>query len=298
MRIFRRATLKGFWSFLNKNAKKVVFPALLLLSGCASLLNATIPENGLTIRKNIAYGEDARQRLDIYAPQGARDLPVVVFFYGGSWRDGSKSIYPFVAATLARKGNIVIVPDYRLYPQVEFPAFLQDCAKAVAWTENHLAGLGGDPRRVFLMGHSAGAYNAVMLGVDPVFLREAGVRRSAIAGIIGLAGPYDFLPITGNDIKPIFASVGDGPASQPITYVEGHAPPMLLLAGSADKTVLPRNTKALAAKIRAKGGSVESEIFPGVNHIGLVIAIAPIFQGKAPVLARVEGFIRSVRATP
>jgi len=190
------------------------------------------------------------------------------------------------------------VPDYRLYPEVRFPTFLEDCALSVAWTQHHLDEIGGDPEKVFLMGHSAGAYNAVMLGLDPRLLAGAGTSRARIAGVIGLAGPYDFLPITGEDIKPIFATVGDGPESQPVFYVDGHAPPMLLLAGSADETVLPRNTLSLAAKVRAKGGEVEIRIFPGIGHIGLVTSMAPIFQGRAPVLDNVERFVRSHRAAP
>ncbi len=261
----------------------------------AQILNSTISRSGLTVTHDVAYGALPRQKLDIYRPAGVGFAPVVVFLYGGGWNSGDKAMYPFVAATLARQGNVVVVPDYRLYPEVRFPAFLQDCAKAVAWTQVHLHEIGGDPQRVFLMGHSAGAYNAAMLALDPFYLQAAGTSREKIAGVIGLAGPYDFLPITGADVKPIFATVGDGPESQPITYVDGHAPPMMLLAGSADTTVLPRNTLSLAAAIRAKGGQVEARIFPGVKHIGLVIAIAPLFQGKAPVLPMVDAFIRSHR---
>jgi acetyl esterase/lipase len=216
---------------------------------------------------------------------------VIVFFYGGSWREGSKSIYPFVAATLARRGNIVVVPDYRLYPNVQFPAFLHDCAQAVAWTQQHLTELGGDPHRMFLMGHSAGAYNAVMLGLDPTYLAAVGVDRARLAGIIGLAGPYDFLPITGEDIKPVFATVNDGPQSQPITYVDGKNPPLLLLAGATDTVVKPRNSTALAAKVRQFGGAVETKVYPGIGHIGLVLSIAPAFQWLAPSLRDVTAFL-------
>ena len=266
---------------------------LLSLSACtpAQLLNATISRSGITVTHNVAYGTSPREKLDIYRPDGSSNTPVIVFFYGGSWNSGSKAMYPFVAATLARRGYAVVVPDYRLYPEVRFPAFLEDSAKSVAWTQAHLAEIGGDPSRVFLMGHSAGAYNAVMLGLDASFLKAAGSNRDSLAGIIGLAGPYDFLPITGEDIKPIFASVNDGPESQPISYVDGHAPPMLLLAGADDTTVFPKNTISLAARITSKGGSVQSHVFPGLGHIGLITAIAPIFQGRAPVLATVTDFI-------
>ncbi len=290
----RTTPLSKVFCFFSSE-KKAFLALTLALSACspANLLNATISRSGLTVTKDVAYGPGPRDRLDIYRPAKGRDQPVIVFLYGGSWNSGSRRIYPFVAATLARRGNVVVVPDYRLYPQVQFPAFLQDCARAVAWTAGHMNDLGGNPDKLFVMGHSAGAYNAAMLGLDPEWLRQAGFSRDRLAGVIGLAGPYDFLPIVDPEVKAVFAPAGDGPATQPITYVDGHAPPMLLLAGSADTTVKPRNTLSLAAAIRAHGGSVQDKIYPGVAHIGLVIAIAPIFQGKAPVLNDVEAFVQS-----
>ncbi len=265
------------------------------LAACspAKLLNATISRAGLTITHDVAYGPNPRERLDIYRPSAAGPAPVIVFLYGGAWNSGSKATYPFVAATLARRGNVVVVPDYRLYPAVRYPAFLQDCAQAVAWASAHMAQLGGDPARLFLMGHSAGAYNAVMLGLDAGLLQAAGTSRDRLAGVIGLAGPYDFLPMTGADTRAVFGPAANDPRTQPITHVDGHAPPLLLLAGSADETVRPRNTLSLAARVRASGGAVQSRIYPGVGHVGLVIAIAPLFQGKAPVLDDVEAFVQA-----
>ncbi len=184
-----------------------------------------------------------------------------------------------------------MVPDYRLYPQVQFPAFLADCAAATAYVFAHLDRIGGDPDRVFLMGHSAGAYNAMMLALNPQYLAAAGTSRDRLAGAIGLAGPYDFKPLEEPDVRAVFAPIGDGAVGQVITFADGHAPPLLLLAGTADRQVKPRNTEALAARVREAGGKLEEKLYPGVGHIGLVIAIAPIFQGKAPVLADVEAFI-------
>ena len=269
--------------------------SLLTLARCspADLLNATVSRSGLTITHDIAYGPGPREKLDIYRPANAANLPVVVFFYGGRWSFGSRSTYPFVAATLARRGNVVIVPDYRLYPEVRFPAFLNDCAAAVAWTSAHMAEFGGDPKRLFLMGHSAGAYNAAMLAVDPALLEAAGTSRARIAGFIGLAGPYDFLPLTDDDVKDIFSPANDGPASQPVTYVDGHAPPMLLLAGTDDTTVRPRNSLSLARHVQEKGGEATVKQYKGLAHIGLVTAIAPLFQRRAPVLDDIETFIQA-----
>jgi len=155
----------------------------------------------------------------------------------------------------------------------------------------HARELGADPARIFVLGHSAGAYDAAMLALDPRWL---GADRSRLAGVIGLAGPYDFLPITDPDVIPVFAPVNDGPASQPITYVDGSNPPMLLLAGTADQTVNPRNTERLAARIREKGGPVQSKLYPGIGHIGILTAFAPLFQGRAPVLEDVWRFIAAM----
>ena len=224
---------------------------------------------------------------------GGGAVPVVVFFYGGSWNSGSKAIYPFVAATLARAGFVVVVPDYRLYPQVKYPDFLRDCARAVAWVQGHRDRTGGGP--LFLMGHSAGAYNALMLGLDPAWLDEAGGHYRDLAGVIGMAGPYDFLPITDPEIMPIFPDAG--PATQPITYARGDGPPLLLLAGTADRQVRPRNTQRLAAKVAADGGQVQAIYYKGLGHIGLVTAIAPAFQWRAPVLRDVVAFLRHTAVT-
>jgi acetyl esterase/lipase len=272
---------------------------LLSIAGCApvDLLNATIPTGGVTIIHNIAYGPGPRQMLDLYRPDGKPTgpggrFPVVVFFYGGSWRDGSKADYLFVAAALARRGILVMVPDYRLYPQTMFPGFLDDCATAVAWSEAHAADYGGAADDLFLMGHSAGAYNAVMLALDPAYLAAAGTSRDRLRGVIGLAGPYDFLPIVDPLVIAVFGSA-DNPATQPISYVDGRNPPLLLLDGSDDTTVLPRNTLALAAKVRAAGGPVQDKIYPGIGHVGMAIAFAPLFSGRAPVLPDVMAFIHA-----
>ncbi len=268
-----------------------------LVSGCApvDLLNATIPSAGYTVTRDIPYADGPRHGLDIYRPDTPGPYPVVVFFYGGSWRDGSKQDYKFVAASLARHGILTVVPDYRVYPEVKYPGFLQDGAAAVAWTFAHVADYGGDTARLFLMGHSAGAYIAVMLALDPAFLAADGIDRDRIAGAIGLAGPYDFLPIEDPDIIPIFA-VPDQQATQPIDHVDGRNPPLFLADGSDDTTVLPRNTTRLAAKVRGAGGPVIEKIYPGVAHVGMVISIAPLFRSKAPVLDDVLAFIRQTGA--
>jgi acetyl esterase/lipase len=266
-----------------------------LLARCAPVdaLNATVPLDGLTVDRDVPYAPGPRGGMDIYRPTHATGpLPIVVFFYGGSWQDGRRQDYKFVAADLARRGMVVAVPDYRLFPEVRFPSFLQDGARAVATVRRDATRWGGDPTRLILAGHSAGAWIAAMLALDPQWLHAAGDSRDHIAGMVGLAGPYDFLPITGPDIKQIFAPAdADLSTTQPIDQVDGHNPPMLLLAGDDDTTVYPRNTLALAARIRAAGGPVEAKTYPDLAHIGIVISLAPIFQFRAPVLDDMSRFI-------
>ncbi len=254
-------------------------------------MNATTRTSDLDVTSDVPYAPGPRRSLDIYRPRQGKMLPIVIFLYGGSWREGDKDTYPFVAAPLARRGAVVLVPDYRLYPEVRFPAFLEDNAKAVAWAIAHAASLGGDPRRVFIVSHSAGAYDAAMLALDPKWLAAEGVDRRSLAGVVGLAGPYDFLPIVDPEIQPIFASVNDGPASQPINFVDGHNPPMLLLAGDADTVVLPRNTTALAARIRMAGGPVSDKLYAGANHIDVIAAFSTLFRDRVSVLGDVWAFI-------
>ena len=253
--------------------------------------------------RDIPYGPgplaaDPRRVLDVYPPNDRPGpLPVVVFFYGGSWEFGRRQDYLFVAAALARRGMIVVVPDYRVYPQVHFPGFLQDAAQAVAWTLGSAASWGGDPHRVFVVGHSAGAWLAAMLALDPQWLAADGIDRDRIAGTVGISGPYDFLPIVRPDIQRVFASAdSDLRVTQPIDFVDGRNRPMLLLHGLADTTVEPRNTTALDSRIMAAGGPVQMRLYPGIGHIGAITAFAPLFRtgpldNGAPVLADVTAFV-------
>lgn len=277
----------------------IAVAAALFLAACSPLqaLNATISERDVTVVRDIAYetgplAGNPRLRLDVYRPSRAGGkLPVAVFVYGGSWEFGRRQDYPFVALELARRGIVVMVPDYRVYPEARFPDFLDDTAHAVAFAHRTAASWGGDPRRVFVVGHSAGAYNALMLALDPHYLAAAGDSRDAIAGTVGISGPYDFLPIERPDIRAVFASAPDLSVTQPIGYADGRNRPLLLLHGTADETVLPRNTEALAARVAARGGPVAMKLYPGVGHIGIVAAFAPLFRDRAPTLDDVARFV-------
>ncbi len=257
----------------------------------SALLNATVPRGDVELRRDVAFGEGPRRTLDVYRPShAAAGVPLVVFLYGGSWKGGSKDTYPFLARTLAARGAVVVVPDYRVYPEVQFPAFLQDNAAATSWAFAHAADLGADPRAVFLLGHSAGAYNAAMLALDPEWLEAVGIDRRRLAGVVTLATPADFLPSHDPDVIPVFGP-DNTPAHQPLAYADGQNPPLLLLHGDADTTVKPRNTATLAAAITQHGGPVESKFYPGLGHIGIITAFAPLFSGRAPVLDDVGRFI-------
>ncbi len=266
----------------------------LLAAACSPLgvLNGMAPKR-LSAR-DIPYGSGPRRMLDVYVPDRADGrAPVVVFFYGGSWDSGTKSDYRFVGGALAARGFVTIIPDYRVYPEVRFPAFLDDCAAAFAWACAHAGDYGGEP--MFLMGHSAGAYNAAMLALDPSYLARAGASRP-LAGTVGIAGPYDFLPVGTAELKAIFGQPPTPPNTQPINHVSGHNAPMLLLAGASDTTVLPRNTRRLAARIRAAGGPVQSRIYPGIDHREIIGAMGTPFRFLAPTFRDSTEFIAATAA--
>ena len=245
------------------------------------------------IAADIAYGDGPRRRLDVYAPVRANKgpLPVIIFIYGGSWANGMREGYGFAARALAAGGFITIVPDYRLVPEVYFPGFVEDCAAAVRWARAHAKDYGGDPDRIVLVGHSAGAYNAAMLALDPEFL---GGDRAAIKGFAGLAGPYDFLPLDGAISTTTFGRWPRPEETQPIHYADASAPPMLLLHGQEDDTVWPKNSINLDRKLRSVGVPSQLKIYPDLGHVGIVTALAKPFRGKAPVLADITAFAHRV----
>ncbi len=249
------------------------------------------------VERNASYGAGRRQRLDVYAPTPATGpLPLLVFIYGGSWDSGSKDDYGFLGAAFAAQGFLTVIPDYRLVPGIRFPSFIEDCAAAVRWTEQNAARLGGDPRRIVLVGHSAGAYNVMMVALDAHYLRDAGVDARAIRGIAGLAGPYDFLPFDVDSTRNAFGQAPDPQLTQPVHFARGDAPPMLLLWGEDDTTLGPRSLESLARVQRAAGGAVETKTYPGIDHVEIMLAVSRVFRRKAPVLADVTAFARRVTA--
>jgi acetyl esterase/lipase len=266
-----------------------------LLAGCSATgaLNSLVPADTYRLQTDIAYGDESRQRLDVYRPltTGAA-TPLVVFFYGGSWTRGERADYRFVGEALASAGIVTVVADYRLSPQVPWTTILADCALATAWAFRQAAELGASPRRVHLMGHSAGAYNAAMLALDPRWLARVRHQPGELAGWVGLAGPYDFLPISDPDTRRAFGAPETPADSQPVVHVSAGAPRCLLLAPREDRTVDPvRNTLGLAERLRGAGAPVRSQLLEGVNHVTIVAALAPPLRRLAPVRDEVVRFL-------
>lgn len=284
---------------MNRSSLKLLVAAPLLvmaLAACSPLtaLNALSPGGDAERTTDLAYGDGPRRKLDIYRPLNAHGpAPVVVFFYGGNWVAGERADYAFVGRALASRGIVAVIADYRLYPQVSYPDFLRDAAQAVAWTRREVARYGGDPQRLYVMGHSAGAYNAAMVALDGRWLAEQGMAPSDLRGWIGLAGPYDFLPIENPTTRPVFHFPDTPQDSQPVRHVTAAAPPALLIAARKDKLVSPtRNTGALAAALRAQKVPVQEIYYDKVSHTTLVASIAAPLRWLAPTLDDVAAFVR------
>ena len=281
---------------------RLLAPLLLLM---ASLLSACSPATaynrlalfsagGLQVTRDQAFGDDPRLKLDVYAPRaGGAAKPVLVFIHGGSWSSLNKETHAFVGAAFADEGFVTVVPNYRLVPQVRYPGFLQDNARAVRWARDNARRFGGDPERMVIVGHSAGAYNAAMLALDPRWLEAAGVPKSAVKAWAGLAGPYDFLPLDDPSTIAAFGQAPDLPDTQPINHAGRADPPTFLATGTDDTTVEPRHTRVLAAKLQAAGVPVETRFYPGVGHVGVATALGPLFRGRAPVRRDLTSFLRA-----
>lgn len=257
------------------------------------LINAVIPKDGgsAKVARNLAYGPDPRHRLDIYAPKRRQGpLPVVFFIYGGSWMDGDRTNYDFVGRALAAQGFVTVIPDYRLLPTVEYPAFLEDCAEAFAYAVDAVGQYGGDASRIALAGHSAGAYNAMMITLDPKYLKARGLL-DRVKAVAGLSGPYDFFPFDGRISIRTFGAVRNPKATQPVNHVADDLPRMWLATGDKDTLVYPRNTVALSKLLREQGIPVIEKHYETLGHPGTLMALAKPLRGMAPVLADMTAFL-------
>ena len=271
-----------------------VFSAL-IITGCTQVgvgvANIPAHFSDIEIKKDVAYGDQDWQKLNLYIPNKmeTKNSPVIVFFYGGRWTDGSKNMYSFVGQAFAEKGYIVVIADYSKYPNVKFPVFVEDGAKAIAWTHSNIANYGGNPENLFVSGHSSGAHIGALVTADERYLKAEGKSTNIISAFAGLAGPYDFVP-DAEDLKDIFGPPSNYPQMTVTTFIEGSEPPMLLLWGAKDEAVWERNIKLLSEKIEKENGSVETKIYPNLDHVGIISSLTWFMRNKAPVLNDVTTF--------
>lgn len=292
---------------MNMKAGLVVLSVLLaagLLAACSPvrILNALTPSYTFSLFAGIPYGAGERHVLDVYLPtrvlrhwpaDASAGAPVVVFFYGGSWQSGERNDYLFVGEALASRGFVAVLPDYRTYPATTFPGFIDDAAQAVAWAREHAVAFGGDPRRLFLMGHSAGAQIAALLATDGSYLAAREMSKSDIAGVIGLAGAYDFLPLRDTTLERIFPQEARA-ASQPIRFIEGTEPPMWLAVAENDTVVEPGNTTRFARALQDRGDTVVVMRYGNVSHASIVGVLGAPLRRVAPVLDDLSAFVDRV----
>ena len=285
----RRTALAGLLAALGAGCGKLAFMA------------ANFPAAFGAYRRhaNIAYGAQTRQRLDVYVPDAPAShdataplRPLVVFWHGGRWSFGDKADYRFVGAALAELGCVAVLPNYRLYPDVKMPGFMDDAARAARWAVAHAGDYGADANRLYLMGHSAGAHLAALVTLDSRYFAADGRAPPFIAGVIGLSGPYDFLPLKEADVQDMFGPPPNYPQSQPINFVTAGAPPMLLVHGLKDETVRPKNSVNFAAALRAAGVPVTLKLYPDLVHADTVAALSLPARRRAPTLADVAAFLR------
>ncbi len=282
--------------------KQVKLPAmvllvLLIIAGCGAMkatdvLNFVLPSSGYEL-KQVAYAADARQTMDVYLPKQASNKLPIVFVYGGAWREGNKADFAFVAHALTGLGHPVIIPDYRLYPAVRFPAFIEDVADAIHYTEQHATTLLGKPLQGYiLMGHSSGAHTAALLATSDHWLRACGVK-ARLAGLIALAGPYD-LPLDDPEVTPVFPNA-DPASVKPVRNVHTGMPPVLLLHGEDDQRVFPLHTLRFAEALRQSKVPVQMKLYPGVDHVQIIGSLAAPLRLLSPAYADVRQFLETVR---
>jgi acetyl esterase/lipase len=242
---------------------------------------------------NLGYGAGAHHKLDVYVPDAKSSVsrPLVVFWYGGRWTTGDKQDYRFVGAALAELGVVVVLPDYRHYPDVKMPGFMEDAARAALWAVDHGAEFGADPNRLYMMGHSAGAHIAALVTLDTRYFLALGRPVPPVTGMIGLSGPYDFLPLTDADLQDMFGPPERYSESQPIDFVRPDAPSMLLVHGLKDRSVAPKNSINLAAALRAVDVPVTLKLYPGLGHADTIAALSIPARGRASTLAEIAAFM-------
>ncbi len=274
----------AFWLAVRQNGPAVL-DAVDRLAG---------PDAGVELVRRASTGSHPEQRVLVYRGKSATGpLPVFVFFHGGAWAQGDPQDYSFIARNIAPEGYIVVLGGYRLNEPGRYPAMLEDTAAAIGWVYDNIEKLGGDPDRIVLSGHSAGAYNVMQVALDNRWLDKAGVPQTALRAVVGLAGPYDFHPFDTDSSRAAFASVGAGPESQPVNNVRGDVPPVLLVHGEDDTVVRIRNSKALAQALHKAGAKVETLYLPGKTHSDPLLALTHPWRRDPFVFERLTQFLQA-----
>ena len=282
---------------------RIIFVGIccVLVSSCTGLgaLNKILPKDANTeqVIKGVAFDTHPRQRLDIYVPKGnEHPAPVVLFLYGGSWKSGKREDYGFVGHAFNAHGYVTVLPDYRLVPEIRYPEFIIDNVSALRWVVENIIRYGGDPQRLFVVGHSAGAYNAVMLALLENVPDSDGGPLPQISAVAGLAGPYDFLPMVYQATKDAFKGVEDLPSTQPVNLVSVTSPPMVLITGTDDKLVSPEHSQSLHRAAQSVGARSTMITYPEVGHIKLLLSLSKPFRSNTPALNDIVEFFEYAEA--
>lgn len=261
----------------------------LLTSGCLRVAFTVANRGQAPADASATYAPGERHGIDIYrSPDASGGAPVVVFFYGGSWQTGAREDYRFVGRRLAQQGMLVLVADYRTYPATTFPGFVEDGAAAVAWARDNAKEWGGDPRCLFVAGHSAGAQIAALLATDGRYLGAHGMKPKDLAGAISLSGPLDFA-ITG-DLVPVFGDPARWPDAQPVNFVDGDEPPFLLVHGLRDKVVEAQDSREMAARIERVNVPATLQLLPEGGHSTPLLGLYQPVQAPE-VLPAIKAFV-------
>lgn len=279
---------------------KILMLALLvpILSACSNsallLVNTLARFDNYTLTESQSYGPHVLNKLDIYQPavkqEGETAKGTIIFFYGGCWgacTTYTKKYYRFVAQALTAEGYVVVIPDYRRYPDVLFPQIMEDSIAVVSWVNSNISNYGGNAEQIFLMGHSSGGHLAAMLTVNERYL-SAEIHQN-IRGLIGLAGAYDFI-LDQTYMQKLFANM-EYSESQPSHFIDGNEPPMLLLYGRNDDTVHPRNIVNMTKVVEEKGGVIETHIYNSINHVDILAALSIPYRGHSEVMSDITAFL-------
>jgi acetyl esterase/lipase len=254
-----------------------------------ALVNASLVSYEGEIVKDVSYGEHQRQALDIYIPKVEQEsFPVVVFFHGGRWTEGSKEQYKFVGMTLSNMGYVVVLPNTRLYPEVKFPVFAQDAAKSLAWVYDNISQYKGN-QNLFVSGHSSGAHLGALIVADASFLDAYRLSPGIVNAFAGISGPYDFVP-QAPDVRDIFGPPENFPNLVVTNFIDGDEPPMLLLYTGEDETVHVRNLEKLKAGIEKAGGIVETIIYEDGGHAASIAAFSWANPSDLPIPNDIDDF--------